>query len=70
MKATSALLALATCSSALSIWNPQQAMLGDQSEDSQYLIETAPDSRRWISEDEKWVLRRVNGDLCYDQVEN
>lgn len=70
MKATSALLALATCSSALSIWNSEQAMLGDQSEDSQYLIETAPDRRRWISEDEKWVLRRVNGDLSYDQVEN
>ena len=68
MKVASVLLALAACSSSLSIRNPEQAVLGEQGQESQYLIETAPGDRRWVSEDEKWVLRRVSGAICHEKI--
>jgi bacterial leucyl aminopeptidase len=51
-----ALIAFAACAaSGLFIGNEQQA-LGEQ---EQFLIELSPGETRWISEDEKWELKRV-----------
>jgi bacterial leucyl aminopeptidase len=40
---------------------PQQAALQDQAPvlEERFLIELKPGDTRWVTEDEKWVLRRV-----------
>lgn len=60
MKVACTLFGLAASAAALSTRNPEQAVLGDTSKQDRYLIETAPGNRRWIVEDEKWELRKVN----------
>ena len=51
--------ALATTSAALTLLRPDQAVLGD-SQPEKYLIELSPGDTRWVTEDEKWALRRVS----------
>ena len=43
----------------LSFSNPNQAPLRNKQVAPKYLIELAPDTTRWVTEDEKWALRRV-----------
>ena len=51
---------IAVTSTALSAFHPDQAILHSQpSGEAQYLIELGPGDRRWITEDEKWALKRV-----------
>lgn len=52
-------VSLAATATALSIARPDQAALGPASEVEKYLIELAPGETRWVTEDEKWALRRV-----------
>jgi hypothetical protein len=55
-------LALSACiSSALSAPQPQQVALGEQETAAaeRYLIETNPGETQWVTEDQKWVLKRV-----------
>ena len=52
-------VSLATTTTALSILNPNQAVLGDSPEVERYLIELEPGETRWVTEDEKWALKRV-----------
>lgn len=52
-------LCLATTATALSILHPDQALLGDATDPEKYLIELSPGETRWVTEDEKWALRRV-----------
>jgi hypothetical protein len=57
-----AFLALsASISSALSVPKPQQVALSAQDAvaTERYLIETNPGETQWVTEDEKWALRRV-----------
>lgn len=51
----------ATTAAALSITREQQAVLQDQrvSEPELYLIELSPGETQWVTEDEKWEIRRV-----------
>ena len=51
-------LCLATTATALSIL-PDQVRLGDATDPEKYLIELSPGKTRWVTEDEKWALRRV-----------
>jgi hypothetical protein len=51
---------LTTTATALSIAQSGQAVLGEAAEAERYLIELGPGNTRWITEDEKWVLRRVS----------
>lgn len=48
---------LTTTATALSI---AQSVLGEAAEAERYLIELGPGNTRWITEDEKWALRRVS----------
>lgn len=60
MRYFSSLLATATAVSALSaavLPNAGQDVLASE---DQYLIELEPGSTRWITEDEKWELKRVS----------
>ena len=59
MKAVTVLLALVASSTALSVRNDEQTVLSVQSDEDLYLIESAPGNQRWVSEDQKWELRRV-----------
>ena len=60
MKCLSALaVSLAATATALSVARPDQAALGVTPEVEKYLIELSPGETRWVTEDEKWVLRRV-----------
>lgn len=53
------LLALsALVASTLSVPEPQQVALGNH-ETERYLIEINPGETRWVTEDDKWALRRV-----------
>lgn len=63
MRVISTLCTLATAASALSLLEPDQAVLDDNAQLEQYLIEVAPGDTRWICEDEKWRLRRVRVSL-------
>jgi leucyl aminopeptidase len=57
-----AFLALsASISSALSVPKLQQVALSEQDAvaPERYLIETNPGETQWVTEDEKWTLRRV-----------
>ncbi|TKA50917.1 hypothetical protein B0A49_11985, partial [Cryomyces minteri] len=51
---------LALSAAALSVALPSQAVLQDPQESLQqkYLIELSPGETRWVTEDEKWALRR------------
>ena len=49
----------ATACSALSILQPDQNVLRDKSDSDRFLIELELGVTRWITEDEKWELRRV-----------
>ena len=51
---------LTSTTTALSIIDRGQALLGEAIEADRYLIELGPGKTRWITEDEKWVLRRVS----------
>lgn len=51
---------LATTATALSIVESGQAVLGEAAEAERYLIELGPGNTRWITEEEKWALRRVS----------
>lgn len=48
---------------AISIPQSQQTALKDQTtvSDERFLIELTPGETRWVTEDEKWALRRVRG---------
>jgi len=59
MKIISTLLTFAAAVSALSLLEPDQAVLGDDASLERFLIELGPGDTKWISEDEKWSLRRV-----------
>jgi leucyl aminopeptidase len=37
-----------------------QVVLNTHAEDKQYLIELAPGKTQWVTEEEKWELRRVS----------
>lgn len=52
-------VSLAATATALSIARPDQAALGVTPDVKKYLIELSPDETRWVTEDEKWALRRV-----------
>lgn len=55
-------LLLAVCSavaSALSTGYPDQRILGNVASADEFLIELEPGVTKWVSEDEKWELRRV-----------
>lgn len=60
-------VSLTVTATALSIARPDQAALGVTSEVEKYLIELSPGETRWVTEDEKWALRRVHNaiDLLY-----
>ncbi|SLM40773.1 zn-dependent exopeptidase [Lasallia pustulata] len=51
-------VSLAATATALSIARPDQAALGVTPDVKKYLIELSPDETRWVTEDEKWALRR------------
>ncbi|KAI9880576.1 MAG: Leucine aminopeptidase 1 [Pleopsidium flavum] len=51
-------LSVAVTATALSILRPDQAVLGDAASSEKYLIELSPGDTRWVTEDEKWALRR------------
>lgn len=38
-----------------------QVVLNAYADDERYLIELAPGKTQWVSEEEKWELRRVSG---------
>ncbi len=59
MKIVPTFLTIAAAASALSFLEPDQAVLGDNAQLERFLIELGPGDTRWISEDEKWSLRRV-----------
>lgn len=44
----------------LSSFNDNQAPLQNGQTGEKYLIELGPDVTRWVTEDEKWILRRVS----------
>lgn len=39
---------------------PVDALLEDYSAPSRYLVEISPGVTEWVTEDEKWLLRRVS----------
>ena len=59
MKLFAALAAIAATASAIAASEPKQAILGKDAELERFLIELGPGETRWITEDEKWELRRV-----------
>jgi leucyl aminopeptidase len=59
---TLSLLALsALVASTLSVPEPQQVALGNHETvvPERYLIEINPGETQWVTEDDKWILRRV-----------
>ena len=59
MKLFAALAAIAATASAIAASEPKQAILGNDAELERFLIELGPGETRWITDDEKWELRRV-----------
>ncbi|KAL9115592.1 MAG: hypothetical protein Q9187_007254, partial [Circinaria calcarea] len=49
---------LATAASALSIIRSDQSVLNNSPDVEKYLIELGPGNIRWVTEEEKWELRR------------
>ena len=61
MKYASILTAsLAATAAALSIARPDQSLLHDTLDVQRYLVEFGPEDTRWVTEEEKWELRRVS----------
>ena len=60
---SSLLLPLCAAAVASAVHAPEQVPL-QAAEQGEYLIELAPGETRWITEDDKWALRRV-GYLLY-----
>ncbi|MDI1488871.1 MAG: Leucine aminopeptidase 1 [Ramalina farinacea] len=58
MKLSHCAVALVAGATALSTSNTNQAFLGTDIEDDRFLIELSPGEIKWVSEDEKWALRR------------
>ncbi|KAB8648459.1 hypothetical protein FH972_026117 [Carpinus fangiana] len=57
----STLALLSTTANALSIGNPdsnRQLVLGPQADEQLYLVQTSPTETKWVTEDDKWELRR------------
>ncbi len=52
-------LSVVATATALSVLRPDQAVLGDALSPEKYLVELSPGKTRWVTEDEKWALRRV-----------
>ena len=52
-------LCAATTATAVSVHSAGQVPLGDSPSSEKYLIELSPGDTRWVTEDEKWALRRV-----------
>ena len=50
---------LATAANALSIIRSDQSVLNDSPDVERYLIELGPGEIKWVTEEEKWELRRV-----------
>lgn len=65
MLVTSFLALSASVVSALSVPQPQQVALSEQDALAleRYLIETNPGEIQWVTEDQKWALRRVRPSL-------
>ena len=59
MKLSLALAACAALTSALPEKYSDQSVLHNAASGDRFLIELAPGDTRWISEDDKWELRRV-----------
>ena len=59
MKLLPVLATFAATASALSIPESDQLVISNGDDVEQFLIELSPGKRRWITEDEKWELRRV-----------
>ena len=59
MKLYSVLAAIAATSSALSIPESGQHVISNGVDVDRFLIEISPDETAWVTEDEKWKLRRV-----------
>lgn len=62
MKYLNLISALALSASAFSIAHPYraiQSVLGLVTDTEKYHIELAPGDTRWVTEEEKWSLRRV-----------
>ena len=55
-----AIVALSTTAATFPSIKPDQSVLSNNDQDL-YLVELGPGQRRWITEDEKWALRRVCG---------
>lgn len=62
MKYALALTLVASAVTALTLPQGQQKPLNDQPDlvQDKYLIELNPGETRWVTEDEKWALRRVH----------
>lgn len=52
---------LATSATALTILRPEheQAVFGANTEEERSLIEFGPGNTRWVTDDDKWALKRV-----------
>lgn len=59
MKLSLALALCAALTSALSEGYSDQSVLHNAASGDRFLIELGPGDTRWISEDDKWELRRV-----------
>lgn len=70
MKLLSLLAGGVTAASALSVQHVLQAAV-DKTQQTlrpeKYLVELSPSDRRWVTEDEKWALRRVRPILLSEQ---
>lgn len=62
MKYIQALALAVTAASALSIGSKQQSVLQDQDvlAEDLFLIELSPGSTRWVTDAQKWELKRVS----------
>jgi len=63
MKYTTILAAsLATSATALTILRPEheQAVFGANAEEERSLVEFGPGDTRWVTDDDKWALKRVS----------
>lgn len=52
-------LAATATAHSIAVAAQQQVVLSN--DPTQYLIELGPEETRWVTEDEKWALRRVRG---------
>ena len=62
MKYATILAALATTATALTILKPEheQAVFATTAEEERSLIEFGPGETRWVTDDDKWALKRVS----------